>query len=467
MSRRNFLKNTMGGFGAVALGGLLSDSTRGNPRTGRSALNLLPRAKSIIYLYMEGGPSQVDLFDHKPALEKWAGKPLPFETPATVFNSSNKVMPSPFRFKRQGESGSWISELFPNIAGVVDELTFIHSMHHGTSNHSAACYLSHTGDAIAGRPSIGSWMSYGLGSENENLPAFVVLDCGQAPAGGSATWSSGFLPAVHSGVKFLRGKVSVEFLESLDPSDAMARAKLNAIVAIHREQQDESAQQHLESVIRNYETAARMQAAVPGLMEFSDETKQTQASYGLNNPVTEVFGSRCLLARRLVEQGVRFVEVFSPRVKADRWDQHSGLKAGLTNNCRAVDQPIATLISDLKSRGLLDETIVLWGGEFGRTPSSQGTGRDHNPFGYTVFLAGGGFKPGTHYGATDEFGYYAEHEKVHLHDLHATLLYQLGVDHKQLTYRFGGRDYRLTDVHGKVVTGVLENQKLKRKPNGA
>ncbi|MEE2640081.1 MAG: DUF1501 domain-containing protein [Planctomycetota bacterium] len=480
MLRRNFLQQSMGGFGWLALNGLLSGSqVSGSPPTaggtgfhlsgseagrvdtdsGRGdrvpATHLPARAKSIIYLYMEGGPSQIDLFDHKPLLAKQAGRPLPFDTPATVFNSSKRAMPTPFRFRQHGESASWVSELFPHIASCVDDLTFVHSLHHTTSNHSAACYLSHTGDPISGRPSIGSWMSYGLGTENDNLPAFCVLDCGQAPSGGAATWSSGFLPASHAGVKFLRGPVPVEYLNSLDPNESISKAKLNAILSIAEQKRSDPTRLHLDAVIRNYEKAARMQATVPDLMDLSGESAETRKRYGLGNPQTEVFGSRCLLARRLVEQGVRFVELFSPRVNADRWDQHGSLKKGLTNNCIAVDQPIAGLIHDLKSRGLLDETIVLWGGEFGRTPSSQGTGRDHNPFGYTVFLAGGGFKPGIHYGATDEFGYYAVENKVHLHDLHATILHQMGVDHKKLTFRFDGRDYRLTDVHGKVIQPLI------------
>ena len=449
--RRDFLRNAFGGFGALALAGIAN----GDSDPARTA-RFTPRAKSVIYLYMEGGPSQVDMFDHKPALEKWSGKSLPFEKPSTVFNSSDKVMPSPFSFQQYGESKSWVSSLLPNLATCVDDLTFIHSMHHETSNHSAACYFSHSGLPNAGRPSMGSWISYGLGTENEDLPGFIVLDCGQGPSGGAPTWSSGFLPANHSGVKFLRGKTAVENLDSLDPTSKVATAKLQAIRALHEDRLSSAPDPQLEALIASYEKAARMQFAVPELMDVADESETTQKLYGMDDHVTEVFGSRCLIARRLVERGVRFVELFSPRVKADRWDQHSNLKQGITNNCNAVDKPIAGLIKDLKARGLLDDTIVLWGGEFGRTPSTQGgTGRDHNPFGYTVFLAGGGFRPGYHHGATDEFGYFAEQNKVHLHDLHATILHQLGIDHEQLTYRFGGRDYRLTDVFGKVVKEAI------------
>ena len=452
-SRRRFLHGSLGSFGALALAGLVDSQSQASagPASAKQA-QFTAKARSVIYLYMEGGPSQVDLFDYKPALAKWSGKPLPFEKPATVFNSSNKVMPSPFPFRRYGDSGSWVSSLMPHVATCADDLTFVHSMHHETSNHSAACYFSHSGSPNAGRPSMGSWISYGLGTENSDLPAFVVLDCGQGPSGGAPTWSSGFLPATHTGVKFLHGETPVADLNSLESSKRISRAKFQAIRELHQRRLSEGPDPDLHALIKSYETAGRMQLAVPELLDVGDESASTRRLYGMDDPVTEVFGSRCLIARRLVERGVRFIELFSPRVKADRWDQHSNLKQGITNNCNAVDKPIAGLLKDLKRRGLLDDTIVLWGGEFGRTPSTQGgTGRDHNPYGYTVFLAGGGFRPGYHHGSTDEFGYFAQHAKVHLHDLHATILHQLGIDHERLTYRFGGRDYRLTDVFGKVV----------------
>lgn len=451
-SRRQFLGRSLSSFGALAFNGILSADSK-----GAGPPLFPPRAKSVIYLYMEGGPSQVDTFDPKPLLRKRAGEPLPFETPATVFNISNKLMPSPFKFRRYGESGITISELFPNIARNADQLTVINSMHHGLSNHSAACYFSHTGDAMAGRPSVGSWLSFGLGSVNDNLPSFVVLDCGQAPSGGSQTWSSGFLPATHEGVRFREGNTPVEFLNSLDSSKELQLAKQATIETLYREKiKTRADDEQLKSIFANYRKAARMQVAVPDLLDLTDESAPTRQLYGVDNPVTQAFGKQCLIARRLVEAGVRFIEVFSPRVKADRWDQHNNLKQGHLNNAAAVDQPIAGLIHDLDARGLLDSTIVLWGGEFGRTPSSQGsTGRDHNPFGYSVFLAGGGFRAGYQHGATDEFGYYAIQGKVHLHDLHATILHQMGIDHKRLTYRYAGRDYRLTDVHGRVVQQLI------------
>lgn len=476
ISRRSYLRELLGGFGSIAATAILqndigigsrvlgSDALSDAPTLGNYLPNHQPRAKAVIYLYMEGGPSQIDTFDYKPMLDKWHGKTLPFEKPATVFNSSNKVMRSPFSFQQYGASGSWVSSLLPNVAQQVDNLTFFHSMHHEISNHSAGCFMSHTGDAIAGRPSIGSWITYALGSENENLPGFVVLDCGQAPSGGAYTWSSGFLPAAYSGVKFLKGKVAVEYLQRQEKDRQTQASKMAAIRSLTELSAKRTGgagneapmQPHLQNLLKNYEKAGRMQASVPELLDTGNEPEHTQKLYGLDDPKAAVFGSRCLIARRLIERGVRFIEIFSPRVTADRWDQHSKLKEGHINNCRAVDKPIAGLIADLKQHGLLDDTIVLWGGEFGRTPSSQGSsGRDHNPFGYTVFTAGGGFKAGYHHGSTDEFGYYATQQKVHLHDLHATILHQLGIDHERLTYRYAGRDYRLTDVYGRVVQPAL------------
>ena len=454
--RRRFLAQSAGIAGAVSLGSpRFCGADSKQSRIGQPHFE--GRAKTMIYLYMEGGPSQIDLFDPKPTLDKLAGKPLPFEAPSTVFNTGNKVFPSPFKFRQFGESGSWVSELLPNLAQCVDDLTFVHSMHHEVSNHSAACYLSHTGDAMAGRPSLGAWVNYGLGNLNQDLPGHVVLDCGQAPSGGAASWSHGFLPPDYSGVTFRKGTEPVEFIRPLEESRDEQQVKLNAIRQFQKASAAEAPHDGLvQSLEASYDVASRMQSIVPDVVGLQDESSLTRTMYGLDDPRTEVFGSRCLIARRLVEQGVRFIEVFSPPVQADRWDQHGQLEKGHRLNCAAVDRPIAGLIQDLKQRGLLDETIILWGGEFGRTPSAQGgNGRDHNPFGYTVFMAGGGLKPGYHHGTTDEFGYYAETKKVHLHDLHATLLHQLGLDHERLTYRFGGRDYRLTDVYGRVVKELL------------
>ena len=318
--------------------------------------------------------------------------------------------------------------------------------------------MSHTGDPIAGRPSIGSWITYALGNENQNLPGFVVLDCGQAPSGGAYTWSSGFLPASYSGVKFLKGKVAVEYLQRQEKTQRIQDLKLSAIRRLTGHSRGRTAteeasvgQEHLDNLLLNYEKAGRMQASVPELLDTSKETEHIQKLYGLYDPNTSVFGSRCLIARRLIERGVRFIEIFSPRVTADRWDQHGNLKTGHENNARAVDQPIAALLKDLRQRGLLDETLVVWAGEFGRTPFAQGkNGRDHNQFGFTIWMAGGGVKPGIIHGATDEFGYKAVENRLEIHDLHATMLHLMGVDHTRSTFRFGGRDMRLTDVHGNV-----------------
>ncbi len=458
-SRRQFLDRATNGFAGLALASLVDRRTlrAENSDTVRPT----PRAKSVIYLYMEGGPSQIDTFDPKPRLDRDHGKEIPLETPNTVFNIGKKLLKSPFQFKRHGQSGAWVSEIFPHIAGCVDQLTIIRSMHHGVSNHSSACLLSHTGYAMAGKPSMGSWITYGLGAETEDLPAFVVLDCGQGPSAGAPSWGSGFLPAEYQGQLFSKNPEPIDNLRpgELD-ADGRQVDKLRAIRQLNRASRglfgDDS---RIDALIASYEKAFRMQFAVPELTDLSGETEATRKLYGLDQPQTALFGSRCLLARRLVERGVRFVEVFPPRVKADRWDQHSDLEAGHRHNAAHTDRPAAALILDLKARGLLDETIVIWGGEFGRTPNAQGTnGRDHNPFGYTVWVAGGGFRPGIRYGRTDEFGYFAVEDRVHLHDLHATILHQLGIDHTELTYRFAGRDFRLTDVEGRVVDDILSSR---------
>lgn len=452
-NRRHFLGSSLSYLGA------LSYLTNVQSGIGQNMLQLPGRhfpskVKSVIHLYMEGGPSQVDTFDYKPELNNYAGKPLPFRKPATVFNSSNIVMPSPFEFKRFGQTGSWVSSLFPHLATVVDDLTFIHSVHHTISNHSAACYMTHTGHSMAGRPCMGSWIYFGCGTENNDLPGFVVLDCGQGPSGGSPTWSNGFLPQRYGGIKFNKGETPVSFLEKLDPTKKIQDLKLNAIDALNLSW--ETSISHSQSAIEKYKKANSMQKLIPELVSVSNESASMQKLYGMDDAVTSDFGSRCLIARRLVEAGVRHIEIFSPRVKADRWDQHGGLKQGHIRNSAAVDKPIAGLIKDLKSRGLLDETLIVWGGEFGRTPSSQGSsGRDHNPFGYTVFLAGAGVQSGVHHGSTDAFGYYAQSNKVHIHDLHASILHLMGLDHEKLTYRFGGRDYRLTDVEGRIIHPIL------------
>ncbi len=462
-TRREALQSAASGLGALALTTLLAeqaqaDARKTNPLAPRT-LHHPARAKSVIYLYMEGGPSQIDTFDPKPRLDRDHGKPLPIDTPRTVFNIGNKIMRSPFKFAQHGQSGAWVSELFPHLARCVDDMTIIRSMHHGISNHSSACYMSHSGYPMAGKPSMGAWVTYGLGSVGDDLPGFVVLDCGQGPSGGSPTWGSGFLPAAYQGTLFTKNAEPIDHLKRREATADRQRRKFDAIQKLNGVAARRSGDNRLDALVASYERAFAMQASVPELTDLSGESRATRSLYGLDSPnaQTALFGSRCLLARRMVERGVRFIEVFPPRVSADRWDQHGNLEKGHRLNAAAVDQPIAALLHDLKTRGLLDETIVLWGGEFGRTPNQQGSnGRDHNPFGYTVWCAGGGFKPGIRHGTTDEFGYYAQNKKVHLHDLHATMLHQLGVDHERLTYRFSGRDFRLTDVHGHVLGEVLE-----------
>ncbi|MCH2127452.1 MAG: DUF1501 domain-containing protein [Pirellulaceae bacterium] len=452
-SRRATLAQAGNGLLGLALSHLLNQEAFSQ----KPAISLPVRARNVIYLYMEGGPSQVDTFDYKPRLARDHGKSLPLSTPNTVFNIGNTVMRSPFRFQQHGNSGAWVSELFPHVAQHVDDITFIHSMHHGVSNHSSACYISHTGYADAGKPSVGAWISYGLGSLNNNLPSFIVLDCGMGPAGGPPSWGSGFLPASYQGTRFRPGDVPIPNITPKEKDPLQQANKLNAILKLNRASGDFQLDDRWSAAVDNYETAWRMQSSVPGLVDLSTETTATQKLYGLDEPQSQLFGSRCLLARKLVEKGVRFVEIFPPKVKADRWDQHGNLEEGHRLNATATDRGIAGLLMDLKQRGLLEETIVMWGGEFGRTPNQQGTnGRDHNPFGFTVWVAGGGFKPGIQHGATDDFGYFAVHDKVHLHDLHATLLYQLGLHHEDLTYRFSGRDFRLTDVHGEVTHAILQ-----------
>jgi len=460
LSRRSLFRHATSSFASVALTALAARSARAN---AAGAENLVPhhpaRAKSVIYLYMEGGPSQIDTFDPKPRLDRDHGKEIPLKTPNTVFNIGRKILRSPFEFAQYGESGAWVSEIFPNVAKVVDDLTIIRSLHHGVSNHSSACYMSHTGHAMVGKPSMGSWITYGLGSESDELPGFVVLDCGMGPSGGPPSWGSGFLPASYGGTIFSQNREPVDFVRPRDLTPSRRDAKRKLLEKIQGRGLENLARNSLvESQLESYEKAFRMQSAVPDLIDLSGESDATRDLYGLDDRKARIFGERCLIARRLVERGVRFVELFPPPAKADRWDQHANLEDGHRRNAVNVDRGIAALIADLKARGLLDETIVLWGGEFGRTPNAQGAkGRDHNPFGYSVWVAGGGFRPGIRYGQTDDFGYFAIEDKVHLHDLHATILHLLGVDHTKLTFRFSGRDYRLTDVHGEVVHDILES----------
>jgi hypothetical protein len=464
-TRRAFLQQAANGFGAVALAALLGDAAYGaapardkDPLAPR-APHFKARATSVIFLFMDGGPSQMDTFDPKPRLEREHGMPIKMKVEPTQFNNVGAVMKCPWKFKQYGQSGIPVSDLFPHVAQFVDELAIVRSMVSNFSEHTNANYFLHSGHGQQGRPSMGAWLTFGLGTLCRDLPGFIVLDSGLIPPGGLDCFGNGFLPASYQGSVFQRSDPAVADLRPADATPGRQKSKLSLLRRL-----DEGvlarfgADDKLESAIANYELAFRMQAAVPELVDLSKESAATRELYGLEEkyPPTQLFARQCLLARRLVERGVRFVEVLCPSVGADRWDQHSGLRAGHENNARAVDKPIAGLLKDLKSRGLLETTLVVWAGEFGRTPMAQGSdGRDHNPFGFTIWLAGGGVKGGTIYGATDEYGYHVVEKKVEIHDLHATMLHLLGLDHKKLTHRFGGRDMRLTDVHGEVVHGIL------------
>jgi hypothetical protein len=460
LSRRQMLGRCANGFGALALAGLCADQSLAAPGSVAAGQpHFKPRAKNVIFLFMDGGPSQLDTFDPKPRLAREHGQPIKMKTPPTQFNNVGNVLQSPWKFHPRGQCGTPVSDLFPHVAQCVDDLAVVRSMTSNFSEHTNANYFIHSGHGQQGRPSMGAWATYGLGSECRNLPGFIVLDSGLTPPGGLDCFSNGFLPATFQGSVFQHGAQPVAYLHPQEATGAQQRRKLSLLHQLDDAGLRQRAHEDkIEAAIANYELAFRMQTAVPDLVDLSGESAVTKRMYGLDSTYepTKLFASQCLLARRLVERGVRFVEVLCPNVGADRWDQHSDLRGGHERNARATDQPAAALLKDLKSRGLLDETLVLWAGEFGRTPMAQGSdGRDHNPFGFSIWLAGGGIKPGITYGQTDDYGYYVVENKVEMYDLHATILHLLGIDHKRLTVRFGGRDMRLTDVHGEVVTGIL------------
>ncbi len=417
------------------------------------------KARSVIFLFMDGGPSQMDTFDPKPLLDREHGRPIGVKTHPTQFNNVGNVLASPWKFQQYGQSSIAVSDLFPHVARRVDDLAVVRSMVSNFSEHTAANYFLHSGSGLQGRPSHGAWVTYGLGSENQELPGFVVLNGGLIPPGGLDCFSNGFLPASYQGSVFKAGDKALANIDAADGSAESQRRKLALMRSLDRGVLGRmGGHDSLESAIANYELAFRMQTAVPDLLDLAGETAATKALYGLDDPYppARIYGRQCLLARRLVERGVRFVELLCPKVAGDRWDQHANLKAGHENNARAVDRPIAGLLADLKARGLLGETLVVWGGEFGRTPMAQGTdGRDHNPYGFSIWLAGGGIKGGITHGATDDYGYHAVEDRMEVHDLHATMLHLLGLDHTRLTYRFGGRDMRLTDVHGEVAHALI------------
>jgi hypothetical protein len=466
------LLRSCNGFGALALAALFHEPGFGQAIASapaehpRSPGPLAPRpghfpgrARSVIFLYMDGGPSQVDTFDPKPRLDREHGQPIKVKTHPTQFNNVGNVLKSPWRFRRYGESGIPVSDLFPHVARRVDDLALIRSVVSNFSEHTSANYFLHTGSGLQGRPSQGAWVTYGLGSESQELPGFVVINGGLIPPGGLDCFSSGFLPATYQGSVFKPAIHSVANIEPADNSLQLQERKRDLLRGLDQGVLGRMGHpDSVEAAIANYELAFTMQRAVPELTRLDQESAATQRLYGLDDPFppTRIFARECLLARRLIERGVRFVELLCPAVSGDRWDQHGNLKAGHENSARAVDRPIAGLLQDLKARGLFDSTLAFWGGEFGRTPMAKGSdGRDHNPYGFSVWLAGGGVKGGTIFGATDDYGYHAVENKVEIYDLHATMLHLLGIDHKRLTYRFGGRDMRLTDVHGEVITAVL------------
>ncbi len=463
-TRREVLRQCATGFGSVALAGMVADWAL--PGTDAQTGPFAPKerhyeakARSVIFLYMDGGVSQVDSFDPKPALQKYNGQPFPDRMEPTQFNNIGNTLASPWTFQQYGESGIPVSSLFPHIAEHVDDLAVVRSMVSNFPEHTNANYFLHTGHGQQGRPSTGAWFGYGLGTECQDLPHYVILNGGLIPPGGLDNFGSGFLPASFQGSVFANNDPPVSDVKRREESAALQRNKLDLIRALDQDLlQRYGADDQIESAIANYELAARMQMAVPELMDLSGETAQTQEAYGMLDEFhnTTTFGRQCLIARRLVERGVRFIQLTCPGGNGDRWDQHSNLKDGHEKNARSVDRPIAALLADLKQRGLFDSTLVVWSGEFGRTPFAQGTdGRDHNQFGFSIWLAGGGVKGGTVYGATDDFGYKVVQDKVEIHDLHATMLHLFGIDHERLTYRFSGRDMRLTDVHGRVVREIL------------
>ena len=409
---------------------------------------------------MKGGPSHVDTFDPKPLLTRDDGKPLPFAKPRVQFAATSNLLKSPWSFQQYGQSGIWVSDLFPKLSAYVDDLCLVHSVHGTNPAHGGAVLKVHTGSDNFIRPSIGSWVSYGLGTENANLPAFVTI-CPTLAHGGINNWSSAFLPAVYQGTPLGNASVPsdqarVKYINNASIPREVQRLQLDRLAAINREHQAQTGPEaSLEARINSFELAFRMQNELPRVEDLSGESLATQKLYGMDDPVTANFGRMCLMARRFAEAGVRFIQVTHSDGKV-QWDQHSDLKNGHEKNAREVDLPIAGLLQDLKMRGLLEDTLVWWGGEFGRTPVAEsGNGRDHNPEGFTMWLAGGGVKAGLRYGTTDDYGYFAAEDKVHIHDLHATILHLLGIDHQKLTYRHAGRDFRLTDVSGEVVKAIL------------
>jgi hypothetical protein len=452
-SRREMLRRAGAGFGSLALAALLAEESAAsaNPLTARRP-HFPARARRVIFLFMPGGPSQVDTFDPKPRLARDHGKP----SPKLYLGQKRNLLASPWKFHKCGRSGLEVSELFPHIGACADHLCVIRSMVGDDVNHPGGCLLMNTGERVATRPSLGAWVTYGLGTENHNLPGFIAIGPGPLIEG-ARQYGAGFLPAAFQGtfVSDLRNPIRNLKNDRILPEDQ--RRELDALRRLnefHRQERAEDSR--LNARIEAFELAHRMQLQAPDAFDLSRETAATHHLYGIDEKTTEEFGRQCLLARRLVERGVRFVQLYHTTGGFQPWDQHSDLKGGHAKNALATDRPIAGLLQDLEARGLLAETLVIWGGEFGRTPAAEGSnGRDHHPYGFTMWLAGGGTRGGLASGATDEFGWDAVEGRVHVHDLHATILHLLGLDHEHLTYRHSGRDFRLTDVYGTVVKGIL------------
>lgn len=455
LPRREMLKLASAGFGQLALAGLVGAADR-SPLAVRQP-HFTPRAKRVIFLFMHGGPSQMDTFDYKPLLKRDHGKPLPFAKRKVVSAETHNLLQSPWQFKQYGQSGAWVSDLFPQLTKHVDDLCFLKAMWGSNSRHGGALLELHTGSDTFVRPSMGSWITYGLGSENQSMPGYVTI-CASQSHGGANNYGSAFLPAPYAGtpvgsVGVPAREARIPFIDNHETPRDIQRMEIDFAQKLNRQQLETTGPDRaLEGRIESFELAFRMQSEAPELQDLSGESEVTRKMYGLDNPVTEDFGRQCLMARRLSERGVRFVQVSHTY----KWDQHADLRRDHAGNAREVDQPISALLTDLKGRGLLKDTLVLWGGEFGRTPTAQGSdGRDHNPEAFTMWLAGGGVKAGLSYGVTDDYAYYGIENRVHFHDLHATMLHLLGMDHLKLTYRYAGRDFRLTDVHGNVVKEII------------
>ena len=450
------------GFGYVAFSSIFAQVAQSwaakNPLARKDA-HFAPRAQRIIFLFMPGGPSHVDTFDHKPALTRDAGKTLPAGFAKGFNDPMARLMPSPFAFTKSGQSGLEISDIFPEIAKCADDICLIRGMHTNGQDHTQAIMKLHTGSDNQTRPSVGSWILYGLGSASENLPGYITITPNMV-AGGAQIYGSAFLPAVYQGTPIIGQaggaltQAQIRHIKNADVSREIQRQQLDFVQDLNREHLARSGgDDQIEGVIESYELAFRMQTEAPEVMDLAQESKETLEMYGVDRARTDNFARQCLLARRFVEKGVRFVQLNH----GFQWDSHQNLKTQHANNALEIDQPIAALLRDLKARGLLKDTLVVWGGEFGRTPAGQGgaDGRDHNPNGFTIWMAGGGVKGGLSYGETDEYGFQAVTNKVHMHDLHATVLHLLGLNHEKLTFRYAGRDFRLTDVHGNVVKAIL------------